>query len=202
MQPSEAQLSAVLSDVSAPDLTIVVRALEDEDRLGAVVTRLATHARALGRVAEILVADEGSGDNTVAVAVMMKTRFPEVEALHARRGKGWLDACLKARGRVVLLYDARSDAPVAPLAQAVEAIDGGVDLVAVRGRFLVFRRLALLAAFDRLSIATRELAPLEGRLLGRARSLKLAVSELHASPRRSRWAVLREALTLPLTVRL
>jgi glycosyltransferase involved in cell wall biosynthesis len=191
----------------APDLdiTAVVRAHEDEERIGLVLARIARHLTSLGCRFEILVADEGSGDNTVAVAVLMRQRHPEVEVLHAPSGRGLTAACERARGRAILLYDARTDAPLAGLGWALERLRAGVDIVAVSGRWLVLRRTRTWRAFDALAGVPRDPRVVERRLLRRARSLGF-VAEVTQKPSHRllgrSLAALRDALLAPLAVRL
>jgi glycosyltransferase involved in cell wall biosynthesis len=193
--------------LSAPDLdiTAVVRAHEDEERVGLVLSRIARHLTSLGLRFEILVADEGSGDNTVAVAVLMRQRHGQIEVLHVDAGRGLPAACERARGRSILVYDARTDAPLAGLGWALERLRAGVDVVACSGRWLVLRRTRVWRAFDSLAGAPRDPRIVEKRLLRRASALGL-VSEVTQKPSlrllgRSLQAI-RHALLAPLAVRL
>src|SRR5687767_237369 len=97
------------------DVTLVVRTSDDEERIGHVLLRVARHLRSLGVTFELVVSDEGSGDNTLAVAALLKPKLPEIEVMHAEPGRGYYAACARARGRAIVLYDARTDAPLAPL---------------------------------------------------------------------------------------
>ena len=90
------------------DVTFIVRTLDDEERVGHVLGRIARYLAAHQLSAEIIVADEGSGDNTVAVAVMLRRRIREIAVLHSSPGAGFRDACQRARGRVLVLADART----------------------------------------------------------------------------------------------
>lgn len=177
-------------------MTLVVRVCDDEERVGHVVLRLARHVRALGLSFEILVADEGSGDNTLAVAALLKRVVPELEVLHAPPGRGYYDACARARGRAILLYDVRADAPLAGLGLALERLRAGTDVVAIGGRWLVFRRTRAWRAFDALTVR-RDYASLERRFLRRARAISLTC-ELNHPRRRTPWRVLRDTLRLSL----
>src|SRR4051794_38376306 len=59
------------------DVTVVVRVCDDEERIGHVLKRMAAHLRSLQLHFEILVADEGSGDNTLAVATLLRPTVRE-----------------------------------------------------------------------------------------------------------------------------
>jgi len=171
------------------DVTVVVRVWEDEDRIGLVLQRLARHLRSLRCSFEVLVADEGSGDNTVAVTVLVKPSLPELEVLHTTTGRGWTAGCERARGRAILLYDARSDAPLAGLGYALERLRAGVDVLAVSGKYLVLRRTRAWRAFDALGSVgkRRDPALIESRMLRRARTLELRCEVALESRRRRAW---------------
>jgi hypothetical protein len=111
--------------------------------------------------------------------------------MHAEPGYGYFLACQRARGRVVVLYDARSDAPLGPLGFALGRLRDGLDVVAVGGRFLVFRRTRSWKAFEALLHRSDPL-DVEKRFLRRARGLGLActVTRLRPTP----WARLRATL--------
>jgi glycosyltransferase involved in cell wall biosynthesis len=176
------------------DISVVIRVRDDEERIGHVVRRVARHLAELGQSHEILVADEGSGDNTVAVAALLRRTLPQVEVLHTEAGDAFHAACERARGRTVLLYDARSDAPLAALGFALQRLGDGHDVVAVpneRARYCVFRRVRALRAFDALA-ERREPRLVGKRFLRRARGLGLSCT-VTQEQRRTPWAMLRAA---------
>jgi hypothetical protein len=169
------------------DVTLVVRVLDDEERVGHVLVRLARHLRELGVRFEILVADEGSGDNTAFVATMLKSTVREIQIVHADEQLGFVTACARARGRAIVLIDGRSEAPLSALGFALERLHAGADVVAVRGRYLVFRRTRAWRAFEALR-GRRDFDAIERRFLKRARLLGLAIG----TPRpagRSPWSL-------------
>ncbi len=187
-----------MNRLQAPDcdVTVILRVRDDEERIGHALKRLASHLRALELGFEILVADEGSGDNTVAVTALWRPSLPELELLHAQPGEGYQLACERARGRAVVLYDARSEAPLGALGFALGRLGDGLDVVAVSGRYLVFRRTRAWRAFD--ALAQRRHADVERRFLKRARALGLACTVTH--PKRTPWAALRQRLLAPIAL--
>src|SRR5262249_13706308 len=108
------------------------------------------------------------------------------------------DACQRARGRTLVLYDARMEAPLAPLGFALGRLREGADVVAVAGRYLVFRRLRARRAFGSLITRPRRPRSLRHRFLRRARSLGLQVA-VPTPPRRPLlpWARLRAGFLRP-----
>lgn len=182
------------------DVTVVVRTCDDEERIGHVLSRMASHLRALELSFEILVADEGSVDNTGAVVALLRSQVREVELVHTATCEAYYRGCERARGRVVVLQDARVDAPLSALGFALGRLREGFDVVALGGRYLVFKRTRVWRAFDAL-IQRRDPLVVERRFLRRARALGLRATVTH--PRRQTpWGYLRETLLAPhLTLR-
>jgi hypothetical protein len=168
------------------DVTFIVRACDDEERLGHVLRRAHAYFRAHRLTAELVVADEGSGDNTVAVAVMLRRRIREIAVLHCSPGTGFRDACQRARGRVLVLADARTDAPLGAVSYALGRLRDGLDVVALGGRYLVLRRTRAWRAFDAL-VGRRDPRSVERRFLRRARQLDLDCAVTHRTRRARSW---------------
>ena len=168
------------------DVTFIVRTFDDEERIGHVLGRIARYLAAHRLSAEIIVADEGSGDNSVAVAIMLRRQIREIAVLHTEPGAGFRDACQRARGRVLVLGDARTDAPLAAVSYALGRLREGLDVVALGGRFLVMRRTRAWRAFDALA-GRRDALAVEKRFLRRARQLGLACAVTHRTRRRPSW---------------
>lgn len=164
------------------DLSVVLRVRDDEERIGRVAARWATHLRQLHLSFEILIADEGSGDNTVAVATVLKRAVGELRVLHCDLGRGVRQACEQARGRAVVVYDVAVEAAPNALGWALDRLRAGRDLVVVPGRYFVFRRARAFRAFDALDQPRH--ATVERRFLRRARALDLACDVTHVRHRR------------------
>jgi glycosyltransferase involved in cell wall biosynthesis len=182
------------------DLSIVVRTRDDEERIGHVLRRVVSHLRSLELSFEILVADEGSCDNTAAVVALWRAQVAEIELLHTESGHAYYRGCQRARGRVVVLQDARVEAPISAIGFALGRIRDGFDVVALGGRYLLFKRTRTWRAFETL-IQRRDPLVVERRFLRRVRALGLRATVIHPR-RRSPWAYLRETLLAPhLTLR-
>ncbi len=132
------------------DISVVVRVRDDEEQVGHVLRRLTDHVRSLGLSFELFVSDEGSGDNTVAIAQLLKQSLPEVEVLHCDAATGYAEAVRRAKGRWALLYDVRNPAPLSALGFAIARLGEGADLVSVQGRYVLFRRARASRALDAL----------------------------------------------------
>lgn len=185
-----------------PDLTAVVICRDDEERVGHLVRRLAAHLRSLGLRFEILAVDEHSGDNTLAVLSLLRRELPELTVVAgAAPGRGLIRGAERAHGRTLLLLDARCDSPLSALGFALARIEGGMDGLAVNGRYLVLHRTRAHRAFDAL-VHRRDTGDLHQRVLRRARALGLRVDLTARRPHAQRpLARLRDALLLPLATR-
>ena len=161
----------------------MIRCCDDEERIGHTIIRVANHLRSMKIAFELLVVDEGSGDNTLAIAALLRASYPELETLHASSGHGYLTGAERARGRVVVVSDLLDDAPLAMLGYALGRIERGIDVVALDGRFIGFRRTRALRALDALATTHRSHEP-NRRFVRRARALGLAVAVVQ--PRRQR----------------
>lgn len=181
--------ASVTRRMNSPDLdvTLILRCCDDEERIGHVLQRLGAHLRSLGLRFEVLLADEGSTDNTLAVAALVRAPLPELEVLHCPAGRGYSHAAERARGLAVVLSDARSHAPLSALGFALDRVRAGLDVVAASGRFLVFRRTRAWRALDALT-ERRDPEAVERRFLRRVRALGLscASTPLPAPPLWSR----------------
>ncbi len=181
------------------DLSAIVVCRDDEESAGHAVRRVATHLRGLGLRAEVIAVDEGSADNTLALLALCDVPSLQVVA-GVGAGQGFVRGASLARGRALLLIDARTVAPLSALGYALERLAGGSDAVAVAGRYLVMRRLRTLRAHEALA-HHRDAADVERRFLRRARALGLAVEVVAPRRRLSPWERLRESLLAPLASR-
>jgi hypothetical protein len=137
---------------SQPDLSVVIAVGNQEDSIGHLIRKVATHLSHLGRSFEILIVNAGCSDNSLSIASVLATTTPGIEVL-ARDGAGraFLRGTSEARGDVVVLLDATKPASLAPLAWALSRIAAGRDAVVLRGRYVVARRLAVLPVIVRAS---------------------------------------------------
>jgi dolichyl-phosphate beta-glucosyltransferase len=121
----------------APELSIVVPAYNEEERLGRTLSRVHEYFSRDARVAnalEIIVVDDGSTDGTVRIAQEWARAAPDGEFrlfLNERnRGKGYSvrRGMLEARARIALFTDADLSAPVEESEKLLAAIAAGHDL--------------------------------------------------------------------------
>lgn len=121
------------------DLSVVIPAYNEEDRLPATLDRVQEFLAAGGRSYELVLVDDGSSDGTLAVmnAAAEGRRDVRVVALGANRGKGRAVAAgvEASMGALVLFSDADLSTPIEELAKLESALDSGAD-VAIASRAL------------------------------------------------------------------
>ena len=186
------------------DVTAVIVCRDDEEVIGHRIRRLSAHLQALGVRGEILAVDESSGDNTLPLLSLLRRELPALKVVcGVAPGRGFVRGAELARGRALVLLDARSEAPLSSLGFALARVsaNGGHDAFAVHGRYLVLRRARALDAFDALS-HRRDPRDLERRFLRRAKSLGLRVELAATRPEPATpWRKLRDAVLVPLASR-
>jgi glycosyltransferase involved in cell wall biosynthesis len=119
-----------------PFLSIVIPAYNEAGRLPASLEQLADYLAAQPYTSEVLVVDDGSTDNTAAVAEGFAAQFRSLRVLREpHRGKGGTvkAGMLAASGDHVLFADADFSMPVGDLAKFVPVLHAGYD-VAIASR--------------------------------------------------------------------
>jgi dolichyl-phosphate beta-glucosyltransferase len=125
--------------VPAPSISIVIPAYNEEARIGPTVTRVCAHLAARGGPWQVIVVDDGSRDETIAVAGAAAAGDPRVQVLAqpANRGKGAAvrAGMLAATGQRLLFSDADLATPIEELGKLEARLDAGAD-VAIASRAL------------------------------------------------------------------
>jgi dolichyl-phosphate beta-glucosyltransferase len=122
------------------DLSIVIPAYNEEQRLAPTVTALVRFlAERPGRW-EIVVVDDGSTDGTVALCRQLAARWPALRliATTPNRGKGHAVrvGMLSARGALVLMCDADGSTPPSEIPRLLAPIQSGDAAIAVGSRYV------------------------------------------------------------------
>lgn len=111
---SKPQPLPLLSDPNTVDLTVVVPAFNEKDRLPTMMKETIEHLESLspGRTYEIIVVDDGSSDDTSRIALKLGVKYPNsdirVVILEHNVGKGGAvrHGMLYSRGERLLMVDA------------------------------------------------------------------------------------------------
>lgn len=125
-----------------PELSIIIPAYNEENRLGRALERIRDFLPSLNlhpEQVEILIVDDGSTDGTSRIAQDWMRALPSVRLISndQNRGKGYSvkRGMLGARGRVALFTDADLSSPIEESQKLFAAIQSGND-VAIGSRAL------------------------------------------------------------------
>ena len=122
-----------------PQLSIVIPAYNESARIEATLARVLECVETRHWDAEILVVDDGSTDNTVAIVQQWMARHRQLHLVKnpGNRGKGYSvrNGLLQAAGEIVMFTDADLSAPIEEAVRLIEALDAGAD-VAIGSRWL------------------------------------------------------------------
>jgi glycosyltransferase involved in cell wall biosynthesis len=110
-----------------PELSIIIPSYNEELRLPATLSSIASYIRSSKREVEVIVVDDGSRDNTVAVAEKFRNEIPNLRVVSnpENRGKGYSvrHGMQVARGEIVLFTDADLSAPIEEVEKLLPAMD-------------------------------------------------------------------------------
>ncbi len=114
-----------------PDVSIVVPAFNESDRLGGPIGQLLTYVRENQIRAELIVVDDGSTDNTADVARDAAASFAETKTTVIRydenRGKGFAvkTGLMEAAADIAIFSDADLSTPIEEMPKLTDPIAAG-----------------------------------------------------------------------------
>lgn len=118
-----------------PELSIIVPAFDEEERLGASIRTILRFMRELSGSCELIVVDDGSRDRTAEVAAEACSEFAgaatKVVRYDENRGKGFAvrTGLLEASGEIALFSDADLSTPIEEVDKLIDPIkDGSFDV--------------------------------------------------------------------------
>ena len=114
-----------------PYLSIVIPAYNESERILPTVGAIASYVCSLDLPWELLVADDGSKDNTVALCqeLEMANLHVLIAVKNGGKGNAVQRGVLAAKGQVILFADADNSMPIEELGAMLKQIDAGYDLV-------------------------------------------------------------------------
>lgn len=120
-------------------ISIVIPAYNESARLGPTLDRVTNFVRDQAWDAEVIVVDDGSGDDTADIVHSYSERNPMVRLVQnpGNRGKGYSvrNGVLNAQGAIVLFTDADLSSPIEEVHKLLRAIEAGAD-VAIGSRWM------------------------------------------------------------------
>ena len=126
-------------NVAHPALSIVIPAFNEHARIEGTLKRVMACVQERGWDAEVLVVDDGSTDETVAIVQHWMESHDRLHLVKnpGNRGKGYSvrNGLLQAAGDIVMFTDADLSSPMEEAERLMAAIDAGAD-VAIGSRWL------------------------------------------------------------------
>ena len=125
-----------------PAISIIIPAFEEEDRLGETLRQILAFVESEKLFAELIVVDDGSGDQTAAVGEQVCAEFPDIQSKVIRyeenRGKGFAvkTGLLAASADIAIFSDADLSTPIEELDKLVNPIQDGEFDVTIGSRAL------------------------------------------------------------------
>jgi len=114
-----------------PLISVIIPAYNEEWRILPTIGAIATHMCSRGEPWELIIADDGSTDTTVAL--LNDLHFPNMTVLVADHNTGKGDAVrrgmLAARGQFMLFADADQSTPIEQFDRLMDQIHAGYDVV-------------------------------------------------------------------------
>ncbi|MFQ6014915.1 MAG: dolichyl-phosphate beta-glucosyltransferase [Anaerolineae bacterium] len=117
--------------MNIPFLSIVIPAYNEEQRLPGNLEKITLYLDRQPYPAEVIVVDDGSEDDTVAVVQQFVTTHPNVRLIeNDHRGKGYTvrTGMLKARGKYILFTDADLATPIEEMDKLLAYLEEGYDI--------------------------------------------------------------------------
>lgn len=114
-----------------PDISIVVPAFDEDERLGGSIEKILTYIRENELSAELVVVDDGSSDRTAEIARECASKYPEsatkVIRYEQNRGKGYAvkTGMMNAEADIAIFSDADLSTPIDELPKLIDPIHSG-----------------------------------------------------------------------------
>lgn len=138
MTTTTTRAGALVSSVSALEQTcwVIVPSFNEDENLPEVMPRIVDELRKLGPNSRLLIVDDGSTDNTVAVVDALQEEYPEIDYMPLGRNMGKAAAlqrgftyAYESGAEVIVMMDADGQDDPAELLGLIGKLDEGYDLV-------------------------------------------------------------------------
>ena len=153
LAPTAAAAPAATADTSELDVSIIIPAYDEEERIGPTIEKTAALLATQPLRWEIVVVDDGSKDGTVALCERLAAVLPGVRVLATspNRGKGHAVrvGMLAARGQVRVMCDADGSMPATELPRLLAPIAEGACAIAIGSRYMANSAVARQPAWRR-----------------------------------------------------
>lgn len=118
---------------SAPEISLFLPVLDEEDNLRPMHARIQSALETLGRSAEVIYVDDGSTDKSLEILKEIAASDPRVRVISLRRNYGQTAAMSAgidaAMGDILIPMDADLQNDPADIARLLEKLDEGYDVV-------------------------------------------------------------------------
>lgn len=122
-----------------PTFSIVIPAYNESARLAATLEKVLAWVHAQSWLAEVIVVNDGSGDDTAEIVRGFAAKDPIVQLVEnpGNHGKGYSvrNGMLHAKGKTVLFSDADLSSPIEEVTKLLSALAAGAD-IAIGSRWL------------------------------------------------------------------
>jgi glycosyltransferase involved in cell wall biosynthesis len=115
-----------------PYLSVIIPAYNEAVRLPKTLSTVLNYLQAQPYSAEVLVVDDGSSDDTVALAQEAAQQYPDLRVIeNDHRGKGYTvrSGMLLGRGKYILFSDADLATPIEEIEKLLPHLEDGYDVV-------------------------------------------------------------------------
>lgn len=115
----------------APELSIIIPAFEEAERVRGTIGRIMSYLTAIGLQAEVIVVDDGSADETSDISKDACAQFPDISSRIIRyeqnRGKGFAvrTGLRAAKADIALFSDADLSTPIEEMEKLIGPIRAG-----------------------------------------------------------------------------